>query len=97
MSLSQVTTETFWTAFRALSKSEREDFFNKLLSEKEFHDNIVNLALSEQHHNEVMLTIDDDSKEHFQLLATQHSSEAYKEWTSSANDCYDEVFRDELP
>jgi len=40
--------EVFWTAFRALPKKEREAVVQKLLKDKEFREDLIDLVILEQ-------------------------------------------------
>ncbi len=48
----KATAEVFWTAFRSLSKSEREAVVERLLQDKEFKQDLVDIALIAERRNE---------------------------------------------
>lgn len=52
MSILQATAEVFWTAFRALPKKKRESVVERLLQDKEFKEDLIDLAILEQRRKE---------------------------------------------
>jgi len=47
MTAKETTAETFWTAFKALPKPEQEAIVARLLGDKEFVEDLMDLALIE--------------------------------------------------
>lgn len=47
MTAKEATAEVFWTAFKALSKKEREAVVARLLQDEEFLEDLVDVALIE--------------------------------------------------
>ena len=52
MTTTEATAEIFWTAFRALSRKEREAVVEKLLSDKEFMEDLIDIVIIEQRKEE---------------------------------------------
>ena len=52
MTTTEATAEKFWTAFRALSKKEREAVVEKLLRDKEFMEDLTDIVIIEQRKEE---------------------------------------------
>jgi len=52
MSTAEATAEVFWTAFRALPKRGREAVIEKLLHDKEFLEDVMDLVVLEQRRKE---------------------------------------------
>lgn len=52
MSPAEATAEVFWTAFRALPKRDREAIIGKLLHDKEFLEDVMDLVVLEQRRKE---------------------------------------------
>lgn len=52
MTIAQATLEIFWTAFRSLSKKNKEVVVARLLKDKEFKDDLMDVALIEQRRKE---------------------------------------------
>jgi phytoene/squalene synthetase len=52
MSTAEATAEVFWTAFRALPKREREALIEKLLHNREFLEDVMDLVILEQRRKE---------------------------------------------
>ena len=52
MTTTEATAEIFWTAFRALSRKEREAVVEKLLSDKEFMEDLTDIVIIEQRKEE---------------------------------------------
>ncbi len=59
MTAQGATAEVFWTAFRALSKKEREVFLQRLLTESEFQEDLIDLAIIEQRKKEPSRSLDE--------------------------------------
>jgi len=55
----QATAEVFWTAFRALRKKEKQAVIEKLLGDKEFMEDLIDLAIIEQRRKEPSRSLDD--------------------------------------
>lgn len=47
MSINQATAEVFYTAFKALKRSEREVFFEKIMGDKKMREDLIDIALIE--------------------------------------------------
>lgn len=52
MTTTTATAEIFWTAFRALSKKEKEAFMKKLLTDRELQEDLIDIAIIEQRRKE---------------------------------------------
>lgn len=52
MTTTGATAEIFWTAFRALSRKEREAVVEKLLHDREFMEDLVDIVILEQRKKE---------------------------------------------
>ncbi len=52
MTATEATAEVFWTAFRALSKREKQAVLEKLLKQKEFREDLIDIAIIEQRWDE---------------------------------------------
>lgn len=59
MTGTEATAEVFWTAFRALSKKERGAVVEKLIHDKEFREDLLDIAIFEQRRNEPSRPLDD--------------------------------------
>lgn len=59
MTTTKATAEVFWTAFRALSKKEREAVVEKLLSDKEFMEDLIDIVILEQRQKEPSRSLDE--------------------------------------
>jgi hypothetical protein len=57
MNATQATAEVFWTAFRALPKREREALLERLFSDQEFKEDLIDLAILEQRKDETSRTL----------------------------------------
>jgi hypothetical protein len=53
------TAEVFWTAFRALSKKEREAVVQRLLRDREFMHDLIDLVVLEQRESEPSRPLDE--------------------------------------
>lgn len=52
MTTAEATSEVFWTAFRALPKKEREAVVEKMLKDKEFIEDLIDIVIIEQRSKE---------------------------------------------
>lgn len=52
ISSSEATAQVFWTAFRAMSKKEREAIVDKFLTDKEFMEDLIDTVILNQRENE---------------------------------------------
>ena len=59
MTAREATAEVFWTAFRALSKKERQAVLEKLVKQKEFREDLIDLAIIEQRQQEPSRRLED--------------------------------------
>jgi len=59
MSATEATAEVFWTAFRALSKKEREAVLEKLLRDREFREDLIDIVILEQRRKEPFRSLDE--------------------------------------
>ena len=59
MTQSQATVEVFYTAFRALKKSEREAFINRLLEDEALAEDLRYAAVIEKRKSEPTVSLDD--------------------------------------
>lgn len=59
MSATEATAEVFWTAFRALSKKEREAVLEKLLRDREFREDLIDIVILEQRRKEPSRSLDE--------------------------------------
>ena len=59
MTATEATAEVFWTAFRALSKKEREAVVERLLRDKEFMEDLIDIVIFEQRQNEPSRSLDE--------------------------------------
>jgi hypothetical protein len=59
MATVEATSEVFMTAFRALPKKAREAVVGKMLSDKEFREDLVDAAIIEQRRKEPSRTLED--------------------------------------
>jgi hypothetical protein len=55
----QATAEVFWMAFRALSKKEREAVVEKLLEDREFREDLIDMVILEQREQESSRSLDE--------------------------------------
>lgn len=53
------TAEVFWTAFRALSSSQREAVVARLLADQQFREDLIDLVILEQRRDEPSRPLDD--------------------------------------
>jgi hypothetical protein len=59
MTTADATAEVFWTAFRSLPKRGREAVIEKLLKDKEFMEDLIDIALLEQRRKEPSRSLDE--------------------------------------
>ena len=59
MTTIEATSEVFWLAFRALPKREREAVVEKLLGDKEFKEDLIDIAIIEQRRDEPSRSLDE--------------------------------------
>jgi len=52
ISSAEATAQVFWTAFRAMSKKEREAIVEKFLTEKEFMEDVIDMVILKQREKE---------------------------------------------
>lgn len=58
MTATEARAEVFWTAFRSLPKKEREAVIEKLLRDKEFREDLIDLVILEQRQKEPSRPLD---------------------------------------
>jgi len=59
MTTVEATSEVFWTAFRALPKKAREAVVEKLLKDREFMEDLVDIVILEQRSKEPSRSLDE--------------------------------------
>ena len=59
MTATEATAEVFWTAFRNLPKKERAAVVERLLSDREFMEDLMDIVILEQRQNEPSRSLDD--------------------------------------
>jgi hypothetical protein len=59
MTSRDATAEVFWTAFRALSKKEREAVVQRLLRDREFMHDLIDIVILEQRESEPSRPLDE--------------------------------------
>ncbi|MDA8215011.1 MAG: hypothetical protein M0Z64_07020 [Nitrospiraceae bacterium] len=59
MTTAEATSEVFWTAFRALPKKQREAVIEKLLKDKEFMEDLIDIVIIEQRRKEPSRSLDE--------------------------------------
>lgn len=59
MTVTQATAAVFLTAFRALSKKEKNAIIEKLLNDKEFMEDLIDIAIIEQRRKEPSRSLDE--------------------------------------
>jgi hypothetical protein len=59
MTTAEATSEIFWTAFRALPKKQREAVIEKLLKDKEFMEDLIDIVIIEQRRKEPSRSLDE--------------------------------------
>ncbi|MBM3212936.1 hypothetical protein FJZ33_11995 [Candidatus Poribacteria bacterium] len=59
MTVKKATAEVFWTAFRSLTKEERDAVVQKLLEDSEFMEDLTDIVILKQRQNEPSRSLDD--------------------------------------
>lgn len=59
MTITEATSEVFWTAFRALPKRQREAVIGKMLKHKEFREDLIDTVILEQRRKEPSRSLDE--------------------------------------
>ena len=59
MTTVEATAEVFWTAFQALSKKEREAVVARFLKEKNFREDLIDIAILEERQREPSRSLDE--------------------------------------
>ena len=59
MTTAQATAEVFWTAFRSLSKKNKQEFLYKLLNNREFREDLIDTAIIKQRRREPSRSLDE--------------------------------------
>lgn len=59
MTTTEATAEIFWTAFRSLSRKEKEAIVEKLLHDKEFMEDLIDIVILEQRKKEPSRPLDE--------------------------------------
>lgn len=59
MTTAEATSEVFWTAFRALPKKQREAVVERLLKDKEFMEDLIDIVIIEQRKKEPSRSLDE--------------------------------------
>jgi hypothetical protein len=59
MTASQVKAEIFWMAFRGLPKKEKQSVIERLLKDKEFMEDLIDLAILKQRRKEPSRPLED--------------------------------------
>jgi hypothetical protein len=59
MTTAEATSKVFWTAFRALPKKQRESVIEKLLKDKEFMEDLIDIVIIEQRRKEPSRSLDE--------------------------------------
>ncbi|MBI5190276.1 MAG: hypothetical protein HZA22_06345 [Nitrospirae bacterium] len=59
MTTAEATTEIFWTAFKGLPKKEKEELVKRLLDDKEFREDLMDMVVIEQRRHEPSRSLDD--------------------------------------
>lgn len=59
MTTAEATSEVFWTAFQALPKKEREAVVEKMLKDKEFREDLIDIVIIEQRSKEPSRSLDE--------------------------------------
>lgn len=59
MTTTNATAEVFLTAFRAMSKKERNAVIDKLLADNEFMEDLIDISIIKQRKNEPSRSLDD--------------------------------------
>ena len=59
MTATEATAEVFWTAFRSLSKKEREAVVERLLRDRDFMEDLIDVVILERRKNEPSRSLDE--------------------------------------
>lgn len=59
MDTSKVSAETFFTAFQSLPKKDKEAVIEKLLTDEEFMEDLIDIAIIEQRRDEPSISLDE--------------------------------------
>jgi hypothetical protein len=59
MTTIEATAEVFWTAFQALSKKERDAVVARFLKEKNFREDLIDIAILEERQREPSRSLDE--------------------------------------
>lgn len=59
MTTAEATAEVFWTAFQALSKKEREAVIARFLEDKNFREDLIDIAILEERKEEPSHSLDE--------------------------------------
>lgn len=59
MSISQAKAEVFWMAFRGLPKREKQSVIERLLKDKEFMEDLIDVAILKQRRQEPSRLLED--------------------------------------
>lgn len=59
MIATEATAEAFWTAFRGLSKKEREAVVERLLRDRKFMEDLIDIVILEQRQREPSRSLDE--------------------------------------
>jgi hypothetical protein len=59
MTTIEATAEVFWTAFQALSKKERDAVVARFLKEKNFREDLIDVAILEERQREPSRSLDE--------------------------------------
>ena len=62
MTATEATAEVFWTAFHSLSKKEREAVVERLLRDRDFMEDLIDMVILEQRKNEPSRSLDEYCK-----------------------------------
>ena len=77
MTQPQAIAEVFYTAFRALKKSEREAFIKKLLEDEKLAENLRYAVVIEKRRKEPTITLDDWAKLNQRLESLQNKLDVF--------------------
>ena len=58
MSSAEATAEVFWRAFRTLTKKDKDAFMQKLFSDKEFREDLIDISIIEHRRKEPSRSLD---------------------------------------
>jgi len=59
MTLQEAKAEVFWMAFKSMSKKERQSVIERLLKEKEFMEDLIDIVILEQRRDEPSRPLED--------------------------------------